>query len=768
MRLRERQIRRPHRQTAAAALALALGLTAVPAAAAPQEAPAVAAPAAAAARPTYQIRRTDAEIAVDGKLDEAPWQGEPTFELAYETWPRENVKPDVETRFWLTYDSERLYVAVQALDPQPQAIRARLTDRDQAFQDDFVGVVLDTFNDETRAFEFFINPLGVQMDLLQNEVTGNEDDSWDTIWTSSGRVTEEGYVVELAVPFSSIRFPRAQGAQTWGVDALRIHPRDQRRRIGLVPQSRSVNCYLCQGAKLVGVEGVSPGRNIELDPTLTASRTDVREGFPTGRFAEGEVDSDLGLTARWGITPNLTFTGAVNPDFSQVEADAAQLDVNTQFALFFPEKRPFFLEAADLFDTRVQAVHSRNIADPEWGLKLTGKEGKNALGLVVAEDRLSNILIPGPQGSALTSLDDPNTSTILRYRRDLSGASTIGVLYTGREGDEYHNRLAGLDALFRWKGTEAVRIELLASQTEYPLALARDFGQPAGSFDDWGLRAVYQHTDRDKMFYVLHQDMGDGLRADLGFIPQVDFRREQAIYERFFYNEGGRFSRINFGGQFNDTWDHDGNRLRRFAEVYASGNGPFQSFFSTGVGGGDRFFDGRTFDDRYLWFFGELRPTSWLFMTLDSSIGDDVDFANTRAAEQVRLVPTFRFDVGKHLRLQLAHNWQRLEVDEGELFTANISDLRLTWQFSVRTFLRLVTQYRDVERNAGLYTQRVDPDSEHVFNQVLFSYKLNPQTVLFLGYADDHVGGQAIDSRAVDLTQADRTLFFKVGYALIF
>ncbi|MGH9360888.1 MAG: DUF5916 domain-containing protein, partial [Thermoanaerobaculia bacterium] len=453
---------------------------------------------------------------------------------------------------------------------------------------------------------------------------------------------------------------------------------------------------------------------------------------------------------------------------SQVEADAAQLDVNTQFALFFPEKRPFFLEAADLFETRIQAVHSRNIADPEWGLKLTGKEGKNAVGLVVAEDRISNILIPGAQSSALTSLDEPNTSTVLRYRRDLFGASTIGVLYTGREGDSYRNRVAGVDALFRWKGTEAVRIELLGSQTEYPLALARDFGQPVEGFEDYGLRAVYQHTDRNKMIYFLHQDMGDGFRADLGFIPQVDFRREQAIFERYFYNEGGRFSRINFGGQLSDSHDHAGHRLRRLGEVWAWGNGPYQSFFNTGIGAGDRYFNGRTFDDKYLWLYGEVRPTSWLFMTFDSSVGDSVDFANTRAAEQILVKPSFRFDVGKHLRLQLAHNYQRLDVDQGELFTANISDLRLTWQFSVRTFLRLVSQYRAVERDAGLYLAEVDPESEHVFNQLLFSYKLNPQTVLFLGYSDDHFGGEALNGQTLDLTQADRTLFFKVGYALTF
>ncbi len=219
----------------------------------------------------YNAQPIDTKIDVDGRLDEAPWQGPPTFELEYETQPAENGPAPVRTEVWIGYDLNNLYVAFRAHDPEPMQIRARLSARDNAFQDDFVGVVLDTFNDQRRAFEFFANPLGVQMDLTQNEMTGGEDDSWDAIWDSAGRLTETGYSVELRIPFSSLRFPKGEEGMTWGIDAVRFYPRNQRHRLALHPLERGNNCYLCQEDKLVGFVGVEPARSIELDPTLTAS-----------------------------------------------------------------------------------------------------------------------------------------------------------------------------------------------------------------------------------------------------------------------------------------------------------------------------------------------------------------------------------------------------------------------------------------------------------------------------------------------------------------
>ena len=740
-----------------------------PLAAAAAQAPTqtAATPAAARERAVYRATRVESPVAIDGKLDEPVWQQAATFELAWETSPADNVPAPVRTEGWVAYDSENLYVAFKAHDPEPSKVRARISDRDRAFQDDFVGVVLDTFNDSNRAFEFFVNPLGVQMDLTQNDVTGNEDDSWDAIWSSSGRITEEGYVVELAVPFSSLRFPAGAAEQTWGLDAVRIYPRDARRRLGLNRLEKNVNCYLCQASSLNGIAGIRAGRSIELDPTATGFRTDQAPAGSTD-LSSGDAETEVGLTARWGVTPNLNLSAAINPDFSQVEADVAQLEVNRQFALFYPEKRPFFLEGADYFETRLQAVYSRQIADPEWGVKLSGKVGKGALGVVVTEDRVTNLLLPGSQGSALASLDQENLSTVLRYRYDLGPGSTVGALYTGREGDGYGNRVLGFDSLVRWRESYAFRVEALGSQTEYPDALADAYGQSHDRIEDYALRLALERSTKNWYMGARHEDVGKDFRADLGFIPQADYRRSQVDVERRFYRDG-RWKRFWLGGHLRDVQDHDGHPLDRRGEFWFSGQGPRQFFFNSGFGVGDLYYQGETFRNDYFFVFVEQQATSWLYYNFETAWGDEPDYANARAGTTLILRPAVRFDLGRHLRLQVNHAYQSLDVDGGELFTANLTQLRATYQFNVRTFLRVVSTYQDLDRQPTLYRSAVDAQSTELFNQLLFSYKLNPQTVLFLGYSDHHETEPRgpNDRRAPELLQRDRTFFAKIGYALL-
>jgi hypothetical protein len=708
----------------------------------------------------YTAHPIDAKIDVDGRLDEAPWHRPPTFELAYETRPAENEPAPVRTEVWISYDLNNLYVAFRAHDPEPEKIRGRLSDRDTAFQDDFVGVVLDTFNDQRRAFEFFVNPLGVQMDMTQNEMTGGEDDSWDAIWDSAGRITETGYIVEMRIPFSSLRFPKGEEGMTWGIDAVRNYPRNQRHRIALHPIERGNNCYLCQEDKLVGFVGVKPARSIELDPTLTASMSGVREDFPDGEMVDGNPDVEPGITAHWGITPNLILTGAINPDFSQVEADAAQLDVNTQFALFYPEKRPFFLEGADIFATRFNAIYSRNIADPNWGVKLTGKVGKDAIGVIIAEDSRTNILIPSSQSSALATLEEKNLSTIVRYRRDLFGATTGGFFYTGREGDDYSNRLFGGDILFRWKDTEAARIEILGSQTQYPEEIAEDYDQSTDRLSDYAMRIVYQHTSRNWMYFLLYRDVGKDFRADLGFVPRADYRQGEAMLERAWYPEKAGWSQVRLAGRWVEYQDQSGQHLSRDIELLSWAQGPRQSFVRLSLYEGDLFYDGELFDTDRVDAYGEAQILPNLNVNLDATAGGQVDFANTRQGEVLRVDPGLRLNVGRHLRLDLDHSYEQLDVDAGRLYTARLSQMRVTYQLNVRTFVRWISQYLDVSRDPSLYADQVDARSRTMFNQILFSYTINPQTVFFLGYSDNYLGDEQIN-----LTQENRTIFLKVGYA---
>jgi hypothetical protein len=752
------------------ALALLAALSAAPAWSVAQEAPAAQAPLPIPPKPHYRIPKVSGPIKIDGVLDDAAWGEALKLDVNVEFKPGNNIPAPVTTVAYLAYDEDHLYAAFRANDPDPSQIRANVSDRDTPFRDDFVGLIFDTFNDERRGYEMFVNPLGVQMDLAVDETKEDEEEdaAWDTLWTTAGRIDDKGYVVEMAIPFSSLRFQRSAGEQTWGLTPFRTYPRSLRHQMISSPVDPNNNCLVCQIPKVTGFAGATPGRNIELDPTATAHRTDVRRDFPDGPLDNGKADSDLGLTARWGVTPNLTLSGAVNPDFSQVEADVAQLDVNTQFALFYPEKRPFFLEGADFFTSPFNVVHTRTVADPSWGAKLTGKEGANGIGFFVAQDDTTNLLLPGSQSSSTATLNLHTTDAALRYRRDLGPTATLGGVVTHRGGGDYRSDLYGLDGRWRPTASDVVNAQALRSSTEYPGGLAADFGLPRGTLDGDALRATYTHSSRLWNWYAKAEDVDPGFRADLGFMPKVGYSFGNLGIERTWWSEGRRswYSSYSYGIDWDETKQSDGTVLENEWETWVGLHGPFQSFFQVDTGWRDRFWNGRTFNEKFTHYYGEARPSGALNFVLQATVGDTIDFAHTRSGKLLRITPSVGYNLGRHVRLQLDHDRQRVDVGDEKLLQVDISQLQTVYQLNVRTFFRAILQYTDFE-TTSLYTAP-DPAvrDRHLFSQLLFSYKLNPQTVFFLGYSDNQAGGE-VGRDVTSLTRTDRTVFLKLGYALV-
>lgn len=709
------------------------------------------------------LPRSEHKIVIDGKLSDAAWADALRISLDLQTQPGENTAAPVETTALLIENGSSLYVAFDARDPEPEKIRAYLRDRDSAFQDDFVGIVLDTFNDQRRAYEFFVNPLGVQMDLTQDEITGEEDDSWDAIWDSAGVVTDQGYVVELEIPFSQLRFPHSDDALTFGVDLIRMYPREHRYRIGSNALDRNVNCYLCQVSKLSGLRDVKHGKGLEIVPTLTAAQTSSRDDPATDPLLTGDVDVDPGLSLRWGITPEITANLAINPDFSQVEADVAQLDVNNQFALFFPEKRPFFLDGADYFRTPVNAVFTRTVADPDYGLKLTGKRNNNTFGVFATEDRLTNLLLPGPFGSDSESLEINNRAVVGRYSRSFGEASTLGALFTSRQADSYDNSVGAVDGRWKINDQHSIRGQLLRSSTEYPAEIVSEYEQPDGRFAGNAYAASYNYNSRNWFAYVRSSELDRNFRADAGFVSRVDYEQQViGLGLAWHGEEDSWWKRLQVNADWDITHDNDGRLLEREWEGYMSIRGPMQWFMEFGGLTRDVLFDDVLFHENKVSLYTEIKPRGGLFLGLWARVGDQIDFANTRLGDQVRLEPRVEWNVNEHLLFRLRSALVSLDSKNGEkIFDAQVHDLRLTWQFSVRSFLRLTIQHRDVERNQDLYIEDVQARERRVGRQLLYSYKINPQTVFFLGYSD----GLEDDDDLQRLTTAERTVFLKIGYA---
>ena len=722
-----------------------------------------AAPVWAVTNEIPDLPRISGAVKIDGSLDDLAWRKALKIDVNIETNPGENVPAKVKTVAYLMEDGVNLYIAFDARDPNPKAIRAFLRDRDSAYNDDFVGVVIDSYNDERRAFEFFSNPLGAQMDLTNDDVNHREDDSWNAIWDSAGKITESGYIVEMEIPLNQLRFPAADGKQTWGIDVLRMYPRDSRTRIGATPLDREVNCYLCQVGKIRGFENVEPGRDLEIVPTVTASKNDTLDDPLVDSLQSGDMEAEAGLSIRWGITPDMTANLAINPDFSQIEADVAQLDVNNQFALFFPETRPFFLEGSDYFSTPIQAVFTRTVADPALGAKLTGKRGKNTYGAFATEDEITNLIFPGAFGSDSESLDISNTAFVGRYSRSFGEASSIGALMTARSGDSYHNYVGGLDARWKIDDHHELKAQVLKSDTEYPDQVADDFDQPTDAFTGNAAQAEYNYNSRNWFAYARHEMRDKGFRADSGFVTRVDYDQQTLGLGHIWHGEEDDWwTRMRLNGDYDIAHDDQGRLLEKEIEGYFGINGPLQSYLEFGGLSRDVLFNDVLFHENKISLYTEMKPRGGLYFGIWARVGDQIDFDNTVLGDEIRLQPRVEWNANQNLLLRLQSSLVRLDSKEGpNIFDAQVHDLRATWQFSVRSFIRLSVQYQDVERNQDMYIGQVDAHTRDVGRQLLYSYKLNPQTVFFLGYSDGHVDEDDLES----LTITDRTLFMKIGYA---
>jgi len=752
--------------SAAVAAAVALALGAAPAY--PQQAPAPAPAPRVFPKLTFAVTRAASGIKIDGVLDDEAWKTAAVVPLPYEWAPGDNVPPPVETECLVTYDTANLYVAFRALDPRPADIRAHLMDRDDTdtlIQDDHVGVMIDTFNDERRAFQFRINPLGVQADAIFSEQDGVEDFSWDMIWKAVGRITPDGYLVEVAFPLKQLRFQAGEGPQTWGFEAFRSWPRNVRHRISSQPRDRSKGCILCQEHKISGLEGLSQGRNVELDPTATFSRTDERAAPDDRALTAGNPSAEFGLTGRWNFTSSLTLNGTVNPDFSQVEADVAQLDVNQRFALFYPEKRPFFLEGIDYFVTPIQAVFTRTVVDPYFGAKVTGKQSANAVGVFVTRDSVNNLVFPANEGSSEASLDEDVTTVVGRYRRDIGSSSTIGALYAGREGDGYHNRQIGADLFWRPTQSDAFRVQYIRTETQYPEAVAGGYGQPKEAFPGNGTWIDYEHISEAWMAYGSYEAYDTGFRADTGFVPRVDVRTFAGqAQRRWFAGAGSWFNTIDVGAIGLHTTDHDWTMTDQSVAAFVDYTGPYQTQFRLSVPRDVTVYEGVRYEYyRPTLSFG-IKPSGRSALSVRCRFGEGVDYANSRKAQGVvQVAPAIEYRPASRVSLQLSYNLDQLSVDGGRLYQANLAQLKAVYHINVRTFVRAILQYTDITRDPDLYQFPVTARTRRFFSQYLFSYKLNPQTVVFAGYSDNSA---AVPGN--DLQQQDRTFFVKLGYAWAF
>jgi hypothetical protein len=733
--------------------------------------PSLLAQAADPAQEPLHVSRATGPIEVDGQLGDPGWNGATRVETFYETNPGDNVEPKVKTVAWLTYDDRFFYAAFEFSDPHPESIRAPLAEHDAlANYTDYGGVILDTRNDGKTAIEFLANPRGIQYDAITNDASG-EDSSPDFYWDSAARITPTGWTLEIRIPFSSLRYTSAD-VQTWGILLYRNWPRAFRYQVFNSKLPRGSSCFICHEQKMTGMTGLPSGNHLVLAPYATGAEQSLPQGGVVGNpLTRQSPKWEAGLDAKWTPNANTAIDATLNPDFSQVESDVAQIASNQRFALFYPEKRPFFLEGLELFSTPIQAVYTRTITSPQWGARATGVVDGALYTLLVADDRGGgSVVLPGPNASSLVPQDFSSRVAFGRGRKDF-GTSFVSFLATDREveGGGY-NRVFGPDFQWRPNGDDTVTGQFLLSDSQTPdrpdLTPEWD-GQSLSShagFLDWS------HSTRTWDWDLQHLDTGDEFRADLGFVPQVGVRNSSAGLGRSFWLEQGPFRRIHPFFKVTDSEGTDGGLLLRRLDPGIELQGLWNSDV-TFERRSDRVRAGsRLFDADYYVANVQMSPSQRLGdVALAVTSGDDVDFDNQRPARSLSLDLQGTVRPTDHLSLQLNGDRRWLDVSptgggprNARLFTAEVARLKATYSFTSRASLRLIAQRVSTTRDLALY----DPSlgyaarEEGITSSALFSYKLNWQTVLFLGWSDDRE--IALDDQ---LAPAGRELFFKISYA---
>ncbi len=636
------------------------------------------------------------------------------------------------TEAYLGYDDKNLYIVVVAFDTDPDKIRARMARRENAFGDDFIEVTLDTFNDQRRGFLFWVNPLGIQADALWSEDNG-PDFSFDTLWQSRGQLTDEGYVVWMSIPFKSLRFqPGAE--QDWGLILQRNIPRNSEWSFWPHISSR-IDGRLNQAAKLTGMQNISPGRNIQLIP-YTNFRSfralDTLDGN-NPRFVQDNV-ADAGLDAKIVLQDSLVLDVTLNPDFSQVESDNPQVTANQRFEVFFPEKRPFFLENASFFETPINLLFTRRIADPQFGVRLTGKKGPYALGAMFIDDQSPgrSVLATDPQFGKRAHF------VAARVSRDILNQSSLGLIYTGREFDGSYNRVGGVDARLKFNENWVGNFQAVTSRT---------LDEDGAFFAGPAYTARLDRSGRQLFTRFEYNDIGEDFQTKPGFVSRSGIRNFWN-FTRYRFRPEGDFL-IAWGPNLwnQRVWDRSGTRLDWTSRTGLAFEFIGQSFFEVFYRNDRERLRPADFD-----VLPEARdfskPLAGIFF--NSSYFKMVSFGgNYRVGNNISFVPpdgeepflarqtqtSFRTTLRPLTPLRIENTYilsRFTDRGDGEsIFNNHIARSNWNWQFTKELSLRAILQYNSVLANPDRTELKT---TKNINADFLITYLINPGTALFIGY----------------------------------
>jgi hypothetical protein len=691
---------------------------------------------------------------IEGFVQNMPYDGEPATK---------------DTIVFLAHNGQSLFVAFQAVD-EPGSVRATLAPREAIMVDDRVNFTIDTFGDQRRAYMFEANPFGVQRDLTYVEGQGF-DPNFDTVWQSGGQLTDWGYVVLIEVPFKSLRFD-PESPREWRILFERIMQANNFEVSNWPHLSNSIEGRLNQAQAVDPIRGVEPGRNLQLIPYISTRSFDALTTDSEPRFINESFDTEAGIDIKHVWNDRVVTDLTVNPDFSQIESDEPQVTVNERFEVFFPERRPFFLENADLFKTPINLLFTRRIVDPGYGARVTAKLGDWSLAGLAANDEAAGRF----REDALA--DEDATFLSARINRDIGEQSSVGAIMTQRKFDESHNTVIGIDGRNRWNDRWTSRWQLAASET-----LQLD----GTEMDGRGAYLIVDRTGRHLNYLGRIKHYSEDFDVQTGFIPRTGVTEMVNYLSLYDWPEDNDWL-VRWGPEFEieQVWSEDGELLDRKVEASVEWEFPGQTVFEVNVidstvtlkpedyptlGVATRF--------DYSSVVVEYSTSRWRRFAISgiTSIGHRINFApiEGRAPHstdwfQSVLSTSYRPVDQVTINVDLIYS----DFDDRETGEPVLDDLigrlRVNWQLSPRMSVRAIVQHEDTDTNP----QQTVLEARRNWNfDLLFTYRVNAWTAVYAGYnlnlqnlEFNNIAGTNVLRRSDELMRDSEQFVIKFSYFL--
>ncbi|MCP4705827.1 MAG: carbohydrate binding family 9 domain-containing protein [candidate division Zixibacteria bacterium] len=707
-------------------------------------------------KPELNVPRTSGEIKVDGFLNDSGWQGAAEANHFHEINPGDNIKPPVETRAFITYDDDFLYLSAICY-ADPSKIRATLGRRD-TWGGDNIGFFIDTYGDAAWAYTVNVNPFGVQSDALWTNGFG-EDGMFDLVFESAGQITDSGYQVELAIPFASLRFPN-KDVQTWRMQFWRHHYRETHYNITWAASDRNESNWVRDWGTLSGIKNVTPGKGIEILPAWTGSTAGALDIDADSNLIiqNSDAHGELSLSGKYAISSNITLDATINPDFSNVETDQFQIDVNSPTALSYPEKRPFFQEGSDLYRTRLNLVYTRSINKPDFAAKLTARLGRNSISFLSAHDLETPVIIPFEETSSSSIPTGKSYSNILRARRTIGSGSQVGILITDRrwEGGGSNTNYS-TDATISFSRQVTLRAQAVGSYTKEPENAGRtghldymlfDDNKYTGMFDgeSFGGYAFSGNLSfNSRNFYISgsYTEKGPTFRADNGYMPRNN-RRDASIYASYNLRfDKGLLERINIDINPMRIWNTDG--VKKDEAIFTTFYIPLrfhQTSFTYQNLVSNEYFGGIHHDDILNNHFEfNTSPSELISFGGAYDYGHQLAYGHNAQGRQTKVRGWVDLNLFDRLFIEnwVTHLKSYNMADDSELFKFFIYGSRISFQYNRKLSFRLFSQYNDYSK-----TWDFDP---------LITYQITPFSLFYVGstyYVQKYGGLNADGTRLVD------------------